>query len=180
MAYLDLSDAGAAIFSPVTRSPALSASGARIALLSPAERAVIRMARRDSLSSVAPVDSLRNRAARFFGMPRANALADPRLEALRRFVVRFLKQGREEGDELRDIGFTASHIQEVLRMAGPPRPAHDVDMSSLVSLLVAAMVGVGAFLWVRSRLGDSFVAAAIVTCFGLPLVVSVRPRARQR
>ena len=56
-------------------------------LFTPAERAVIAVARIDGASSVRPRTLLTRLAAALFGVAPPNPLADPRLEALRRFAV---------------------------------------------------------------------------------------------
>jgi hypothetical protein len=51
------------------------------------EDQVIALARRDSIASIRPGSWLTNMARRLFGIVPANPLADPRLEAIRRFAV---------------------------------------------------------------------------------------------
>ncbi len=66
--------------------PRIAAQNGSAPLFTPIERSVIELARLDALSSVRPRPVLA-RLARWFGVGMANPLANPRLEALRRFAI---------------------------------------------------------------------------------------------
>ena len=82
--------------------------------LSRLESEVVALADREPLSSLATAK--RPIARALFGIEPAKALADPRLEALRRFVV-LHRHGRREaqasGEALVDLGFSARVLDDV-------------------------------------------------------------------
>jgi len=82
--------------------------------LSRLEREVVALADREPLSSLKTVK--RSIARALFGIEPATALADPRLEALRRFVVLHCHGRREaqaSGEALVDLGFSARVLDDV-------------------------------------------------------------------
>lgn len=68
------------------RLPAVAAAMAKPAF-TPVELSVITLAAIDGASTIRPRSWLSRLAARLFGVGRPNPLADPRLEALRRFAI---------------------------------------------------------------------------------------------
>ena len=86
----------------------------RVNTLSPLEREVVALAGREPMSSLATTKRPIVRA--LFGIEPTKALADPRLEALRRFVV-LHRHGRREaeagGQVLIDLGFSARVLADV-------------------------------------------------------------------
>ena len=98
--------------------------------LTPLEREVIGIGRADAhdgaivSSKGRLVDRLRSSAAQMVGRRRTPPLADPRLEALRRFAQR-AALGREEIADigaLRHAGFAVSQIVMATRLARPHAP----------------------------------------------------------
>lgn len=85
------------------------------------EWSVVEIARHDPLSSIDPPGRFASRIARLLGSQRVLPLADPKLEALRRFVV----AQRHLGDRLPDrelahfvtAGFSLQHVR--LLRSGP-------------------------------------------------------------
>lgn len=95
--------------------------------LSRQERTVVLLSRTDPLASIRDLSPVRRRLHAFFLSCIPNKLANPRLEALRRFAI-LLRVGREIGaDEwraFRAAGFNEAHVQdvrEILRL-GHGRP----------------------------------------------------------
>jgi hypothetical protein len=90
---------------------------ARLALL---EQQVIVLARYDHASSLRNPGRIDAALSWLFGWKSASKLADPRLEALRRYAVTFRLQGeelpQEESDRLIDAGYAASALNEIRRM----------------------------------------------------------------
>jgi hypothetical protein len=83
MAYLDFSAVSGAPAMPALRAPAPAAAED----FSPLEWTVIDLARRDRLSSLGKPGRIAAAVARLLGRTVQPSLADPRLEALRRFAV---------------------------------------------------------------------------------------------
>jgi hypothetical protein len=98
-----------AVEPPPVAAPA-SASASPDPVFTPAERHVIAVARIDGPGSVRPRTVLTRLAGALFGMNPPNPLADPRLEALRRFAVLARVSGgdvpRHEIDRFLAAGFT--------------------------------------------------------------------------
>ena len=86
-------------------------------VFSPLEEQVIAIARTDGLGSIEVPGRLERLIKRLFGLdPERRALADPRLEALRRAVVvarhrHHLPDG--QAAELREAGFSVAHIRAI-------------------------------------------------------------------
>jgi hypothetical protein len=95
------------------------------ARFSPLEWSVIALARRDTLSSLDRPGRLAMALGTIFGGRRNPQLADPRLEALRRFAVmlRHLRDRLPDRELVRFIkaGFTRGHAT-LLRLALVPSP----------------------------------------------------------
>jgi hypothetical protein len=171
MAYLDLSVTGATGLMPATERGDTR--------LTAADREVIRFAVREPMSSIGPVSTLRRWSDRLFGFNRVNPLADARLEALRRHAIRLRHANGATLDrqELIEAGYAPRQIDDVealVHRLAPPKPSR---IGAMLATAAAAMLTLAAYAWVKSRIGDSFIAAILVMVLGLPLVVSVRPRA---
>jgi hypothetical protein len=84
------------------------------------ERQVVQLAGRDGRRSVAGSRAIRIMLAWVFGLELPNALADPRLEALRRYAVRLRLEGErlphDEHERLFRLGFSTAALAEVRRM----------------------------------------------------------------
>lgn len=72
---------------PVTTATTAGTTPPPTPLLSPIERQVVMLALREEPATICPGGALRRLADLLFGVRRANPLADPRLEALRRFCI---------------------------------------------------------------------------------------------
>lgn len=114
MAYLDLTQS----FIPTGPAAARSAPHARaIPALTKLERLVIHIARSDGIDSLAQPER-GNRFTRWlFRADRPNPLADPRLEALRRYAVLLRLHGdampADEARRLLDAGFARETRNEI-------------------------------------------------------------------
>ena len=107
MAYMRHDCFGIVGASVPTTSPGVST-------LSHLERQVVSLADREPLSSL--VTAKRQIARALFGIEPAKALADPRLEALRRFVVLHrhgCREAQASGEVLIDLGFSARLLDDV-------------------------------------------------------------------
>lgn len=108
----------AAAVSPAAVLPMPSSSGRTV--LSAIERSVVQLSQWDSLSSLPDRFPWKIRLSRWLGMEEIpNALADPRLEALRRFAVaaRLRHRVDEFGlDLLVSAGFSVGQVEEVERL----------------------------------------------------------------
>jgi hypothetical protein len=114
MAYIDFT------LAPSAPRPAAAASAF---LLDETEQAVIRLSSRDAPSSVARGGRLSQLAERLFGLARPNPLADPRLEALRRFAILYRRRGEAacaaEEPLLEAAGYTRRQIAHARRLLEP-------------------------------------------------------------
>lgn len=91
-------------FAPVAEAPALDAASAELApLFSELELRVIALSRSEAASSLEPPSRFGTFVSAIFGIKRVNKLADPRLEALRRFTI----LTRTLGDRLADVEVNA-------------------------------------------------------------------------
>lgn len=90
------------------------------------EQSVVALAAMDSRRSTSPPGRLSRVMSWMFGGRPANQLADPRLEALRRFVVLVRTNRRAElpssADALRAAGFSYDAEAEVRRLLGTIDP----------------------------------------------------------
>lgn len=91
-------------FAPVADEPTVDAAPAQHAPpFSDLELRVIVLSKSEAASSLEPPSRLSAFIAAIFGIKRANTLADPRLEALRRFTI----LTRTLGDRLADVEVNA-------------------------------------------------------------------------
>ena len=135
------------------------------------ERQVIALASREPLSSL----STRKRpiARALFGVEPARALADPRLEALRRFVVLHRHERREAtstGERLVGLGFPPRLLDDVRARVSVRKPTWVPAFIGMVAIaaLLATVVGV-----ISSYLGELLPATAIGLALCLPLVAGL-------
>jgi len=97
-----------------------SALGEQPASFSATEWAVVRLSRRDGLATILAPSRIGTVARRLFGVPAANRLADPRLEALRRAAVLCRHGGtlpRDQADALLAHGFRFEQIAALVDQA---------------------------------------------------------------
>jgi hypothetical protein len=156
--------------------PDIAAPLVRSARLGALERDVVMLARNDGLSSIRPEIRMERLSRKLFGTRTSNRLADPRLEALRRFSVIEIRTGTAGADEvskLLDLGFSDLQIEQARQIAVRYHRPDRFSLNALVAVLANAIACFGAYLWVRARLGDSFISAMIVAYLGLPAIPSI-------
>ena len=119
MAYLDLElnlPRGAFEQAQTRATPRLDP----VSRLSMLERQVIQLARTDGRWSLAGSGRFQSVLATLFALERPNPLADPRLEALRRYAVTLrLSAGRlprADDDRLIAFGFSSAAITDIRRL----------------------------------------------------------------
>jgi hypothetical protein len=141
------------------------------------ERSAVLLARNDRNSSIRPAGALDRIGTIVFGFRRPNRLADPRLEALRRFAVATAREKRGSVDwervELQTLGFSEFQIAQAAEIANryrrPPAP-------SLWSHVAAAILLFVAFLGLRRELDDVRISAAVALLVILPFWAAIAPR----
>lgn len=157
------------------------------ALLARVERDVLLASRRDRVSSLHG-DSPRGRwIASLFGIEPANRLADPRLEALRRFAVLLRRRGDRllaaEQARIVAAGFTPLQVAEVRRLLQAERPARRIGWKRRYVAMVAILFAIEAVIFRLASayfsdglVGFAFTLTTLVA--GVPLVRRpARPRA---
>jgi len=151
MAYLDLSAVHP--FEAVAAAPEVG--------LSPQERLVVVLSRRDPLWSLQPLKR-RSRFLRWlFGIDAPHRLADGRLEALRRYAVSYRLLGGAAPDvdqAARNAGFAPSQLAQLRTMVDAVAPAAQagrVPSSRQQALLAlsAVLIVAGAAAWLSPHLG---------------------------
>lgn len=176
MAYLDL-----AATRPFEASTAVRQGGAR---LGSQERLVVLLSRTDPLWSVRPRRTGGRLLGFLFGMEAPHRLADPRLEALRRYAVAY--RLRDEGAEDAEAaalraGFSGAQLAQARHMIDGAR-AHHVHKSSGALVrqglltLAAFLIFYGATAWLSPRLDSALIAFVFVAVAAL----SVAPLAAKR
>ncbi|KQU55797.1 hypothetical protein ASG67_06695 [Sphingomonas sp. Leaf339] len=114
MAYLDLDNA----FSAPGMSRTMVAKAPVAAGFSALEWSVIALAKRDTLRSLARPSRLSRAMGSLFGFGVASALADPRLEALRRLAVHAWHRGFAlpvtEVEQFVAAGFAAAQVETLV------------------------------------------------------------------
>lgn len=135
--------------------------------LSPVERQVLLMAIRDPISSLRTPGRMARLVSILFGVEGPNSLADPRLEALRRFAV-LARIGRESSLELVSAGYSASAIEEARRIAAPRAVANE-RWGVYVGLLTVLVIAIALFAWTYSQLQDLYASVVVALVAVLPL-----------
>ena len=158
-------------FGAIDGSPTSTACRQVAPVLTALERQVVALAAREPLSSLAT--ARRPIARALFGVEPARALADPRLEALRRFVVQFRHGHRSapgSGEALVDMGFAPgllADLRATIAVARPSAVPAIVGLAAMVTL-VAAIVAL-----VASYVDELLPAMVIGLAICLPLVTGI-------
>ena len=155
-------------FGIVGSSPPSAGRHAAAPTLTALERQVIALATREPLSSL--LTEKRPIARALFGVEPARALADARLEALRRFVVLHRHERREavsSGELLVGLGFSPRLLDDVRARVAIRKPTWVPAFLGLVAMaaLLAAIVGA-----LASYLGELLPATVIGLVLCLPFV----------
>lgn len=173
MAYLDFAadpyfETSARIATPAQR-------------LSAQERLVVVLSRSDPLWSLRPRQA-HSRVLRFlFGIEAPHQLADPRLEALRRYAVTYRLRDAsvsEAEEEAVRAGFSGGQLAQIRNMTDGARVSHrrgPADRPIMLGLLaLAALLALyDATAWLSPRLDSSLIAFVLVAV----ALLSVAPAA---
>jgi hypothetical protein len=132
------------------------------------ERDVLLLSRGDTRWSLHPPGPARRLVARLFGRAAPNRLADPRLEALRRFAVLLRRHGprlrAEEEARLVAAGYDAGRIAQARRLiASEPRRRAPLRAVDLLMLAVLLLMAIGSFELVAGEVGDRMIGAILLT-----------------
>jgi hypothetical protein len=140
--------------------------------LTATERQIVAIGLRDPLSSIARPDRLTLATWRLFGFRPANKLADPKLEALRRYAVVARRSPERIGlerVELGLLGYSDSQIEEAQHLVDDVGEARRRrGWITLVAALCLAGVWL-AYSRVQDLLEDRIVSMIVIAVFGLPL-----------
>lgn len=174
MAYLDLSVDELHMAPFISRPVEQPRRG-----LSATEREAVKLARLDKLGSLRPAGRLHRMSQMVFGLSRrSNWLADPRLEALRRFGVAIAHGGsavveREEA-QLKALGFSESQVASAAALASGFRSRRSSRSVGMYASLSATTVGI--FVWIDRYLGDPQVSLMLALVLALPVWAIAAPR----
>lgn len=144
--------------------------------LSELERSVIRLSRWDPWSSLHFADDWKSRIASWLGAYPPNALADPRLEAIRRYAVATrLRRGNDRvmAELLRGTDLSGEQAEELERIVAPWRTTR-VDGSRWMLGLVLVVL-VPAIYVTALRAIDDWLVAVLVTGLAVVLALSLTP-----
>lgn len=132
---------------PVADLPATQVS------LSEEERSVIRLARQDPASSIGPVTRREHLMHVMFGKRPITRLSDPRLEALRRFVIA-RRHGQDAREQFLAAGYSAGQVTLAEMLAGRARRRRSAPawVSALAALLAMSVGSWEAFGYFRDLL----------------------------
>jgi len=172
MAYLDLNAEPPMVTIGRTLTPTIERR-----TLDRAEREAVMLARTDRRSSIRPVGTMRRLAQRLFGLRAPNPLADPRLEALRRFAVAVAHDTPASSDreaaQLVSHGFADAQIDRARSIAERFRPAERAQAGHLLILPMGIAAGT---VLVDRTLGDAVISAIAVMTIALPVWAAMAPR----
>jgi hypothetical protein len=143
------------------------------ASLSEDERSVIRLAQQDPISSIGPVTRRQRLLQVAFGKRPVTRLSDPRLEALRCFVIA-RRHGAQSRAALIAAGYSASQVTLVEILAGRVRQSRGAPAwaSALAAILAMAVGSWGAFGYFRDLLVSLMVSGTGAVTF-LPLLLRI-------
>lgn len=123
MAYMNFAEPSLALAFPQSHVT----TAARPASFGALEWSVVALARRDSLGSLRTPGPVAKAMAAIFGSTSENAIADPRLEALRRVAVHGWHRGfavpQSEVERFHEAGFSASQLELLLTSISRDRAA---------------------------------------------------------
>lgn len=173
MAYLDLINGRTEVAVSVAHELARQFGLTQI------ERNAVMLARVDRSSSLRPTGRLYRLGVICFGLrPASNALADPRLEALRRFAVAVANGSStsvaKERKHLLSIGYSDYQASMAAAVAAGIRR----ESSKLfpIGLLFAVLLG-AACLVINKYFGDHLISAVIAATLMVPVFAMITPRA---
>jgi hypothetical protein len=148
----------------LTPAPARNNAGAPLSSL---ERHAVDVALCDTLASLGEDGRVARAARLLFGGRRSAKLADPGLEALRRFavLVRHAPSALDRGEIecMHVAGFSNRQMDQVFAIVerAPPRPPVRFA-GALLSVAIPTGAGFAAFAWLRMLLDDRLAAMAVL------------------
>lgn len=147
--------------------------------LTATEREAVRLARLDRLGSLKPAGRLHRMSQAVFGLShRPNVLADPRLEALRRFGVAIAHGGstviEREETQLRALGFSDGQIASAAALASGFRARRSSRAMGMYASLSATTAGI--FVWFDRYIGDPQISFILALVLALPVWAVAAPR----
>jgi hypothetical protein len=149
-------------------------------LLERVERDVLLASRRDRVSSLGSKTLFSRWSTRLFGVRTSNRLADPRLEALRRFAVLLRNRGESlpSAEQRRIVlaGFSPVQVAEVRRLIEAERSPHRMRWKRGYLTLIALAFAVEAVVF---RLASAYFSDGMVGfVFALTTAVAGTPLLR--
>jgi hypothetical protein len=155
--------------------------GSGAGTLSPIERSVVLLSRKDGLSSLPDRHPWRARVRRHLWLKTSNQIANPRLEALRRHAVVLRVRHNVSNDDARlfgEAGYGAGHVALVEQMVAPwrlecSRSAH------IFPWALALFISASAYRFVTDAIGESMiglVTAGLTIVSLAPLLAQSRSR----
>jgi hypothetical protein len=143
--------------------------------LSGFERSVIRLSRKDPLASIPDLQGWRVGVARLFTAKRANPLANPRLEELRRFAILARTQDDPDDDALDrflDAGYTLEQAELVRRILREGASVGRRTRPGLTFWVMPLLIAAGIYCVMQNAVHD-FAISLIVAGLGLITVASL-------
>lgn len=154
------------------------------AVLSPLELRTLQLSQADGRASLRAPRRIERLGAMLFGSRRVSGLANPRLEALRRFAILYRLEGAaiDAGEAMRAeaAGFSAAALDRVRRIVdGWPRRAGPLlrAASLLAAAAIVAAASAVAYFWLADEL-EPAVAAILIGAGAVTLapLFAGRPR----
>lgn len=149
--------------------------------LSGVERSVILLSRKDPLASIPDLQGWRAGVARLFAANRANPLANPRLEELRRFAILVRIHDDPDDDALDrflDAGYTLEQAGLVRRIVRESAPADRGTRPGLAFWVVPLLIAVVIYCVMQNAVHE-IVISLIVAGLGLITVASLATTRRR-
>lgn len=145
------------------------------AILSPLELRTLQLSHADGRASLRAPRRIERLGAMLFGSRRMSGLANPRLEALRRFAILYRLEGAAidvaETARAEAAGFSAAALERVRRIVDS-RPRHAGPLmraaSTLAAVALATVAGLTLYFWLADEL-DRPVAAILLGVIAVTL-----------
>jgi hypothetical protein len=140
------------------------------------EREVVALARNDNLASLAEGGPLSKGARLIVGYSPPAKLANPKLEALRRFAVLVrcvpAEIDADEVDQMLSAGFSDMQIAEVTSMLKQVRPPGCRSYQGVLLAAPAIAIVGGIFIWLSHLLGDPLISTVLLATILLPIIAA--------
>lgn len=155
------------------------AAASRPFRLTDVERMVVNLSRWDARSSLKERHPWQAGVARWLGVQEHNALADPYLEALRRYAVASRLRHREAGLDVHLLlvaGFSIGQADEVETLVGPWRVGPD-SSHRWKGLIILGAFALGVYVAALDALDDqllAFILVGVLLAMIVPFVLPTR------